>query len=555
MDLDDELVQAFARSCQEQLARIEDHLLALEHDASLSCLDAIFRSVHTIKADAAAMGLESMSGLAHLIEDVLQLTRSGRLAVSRRLIDVLLQSFDALRAMALSPLEPRVQDCSGSCFVLGTLLAEALNAGESSAGPLSAAGSQSFSAIADKGLEQTQLSIPVLRVDQLMDQVGEVAALHARLEEQVRSQPHLTALAEEMAAQIGRVREQVMALRMVSLKPLFAKCRRLVRDVASQTGKEVVFHASGENTELDKSVLERLHGPLSHLLRNAVDHGVEIPAVRRAAGKAGAGTVRLQARQLGGEVELLIEDDGQGVDRNGLWRRAAEPAGLDQSDACLLDLVSLPGVSTAGQVSSYSGRGVGMDAVRREIAALRGTLEIASALGVGTTVRIRLPLSLAMLDALQLAAGSESFFVHLEHIDECLGVRRQDIALRQGVGSVAVRGVLLPLICMRAFLDLPAAPPVNATILVVRAAENRFALLVDRVIGQRQIVLKTFHRTLGPLDGILGGALTGAGRLALVLDIPGMARGLFRSRGPAAEGQNNVAAGLQAGRSNGQDHD
>ncbi len=544
MDFDAELLGVFVASCQEQLADIEQHVLALESGIGSGHVDAIFRAAHTVKADAAAMGFDRVSDFAHHIEDVLHLVRSGRLDISTPLIEALLGAFDDLRRMTLAPTRQGDLDVSPALMALGRVLYAALAAAPSTV-PAEEPRPARIECEAPARLGQdvsehetriAQVIIPAAKLDHLVDRLGELVAVQARLDACVRHGHGVTGATEDLDRLLNGLRDQVMALRLVSLKPAFAKFRRLIRDAAAQTGKQVVFVVSGEDTALDKSAVEHVQGPLTHIVRNAVDHGIEPPLTRMAAGKNPEGLIEMRARQIGGEVEILVRDDGRGMDRTVLIRRAVDrglvASAQDAASLDLADLICLPGLSTADQVSSYSGRGVGMDAAREAILALRGTLDVRSGPGLGAEVRVRIPLSLAMLDCLHVVVGTASFFIQLPSIEECLEIRRTALVLRQGRGLIDLRGAALPVLCLGSWWKLPRSGAETDAVVVVRAGGERLGLVVDGIVGHRQIVLKQISRILGRLDGILGGAVTETGTMALVLDIPALIRRGLTGTGP-----------------------
>ncbi|MFZ5811879.1 MAG: chemotaxis protein CheA, partial [Thermodesulfobacteriota bacterium] len=311
---------------------------------------------------------------------------------------------------------------------------------------------------------------------------------------------------------------------------------RLVRDACARLGKDAELVLSGENTRLDKTLIERLNTPVLHLLRNAVDHGIEPPQARQARGKPGRGRIGLSARQEGNEAVIEIADDGAGIDADALWDRAcarglADP-GRPMSREERLRLAFLPGVSTAPGVGEVSGRGVGMDAAREGIAGLRGSIGIDSAPGRGTTFTIRLPVSLAIIDCLEVRAGDGLYFFHLDYVEECLEMERGRVA-EAGRRILALRGEPLPVLCLTEFFGFGVMDPARddpAHAVVVRAGGKRFCIAVDEVLGQKQAVLKSLGPALGRIAGILGGTVTEDGHMALVLDVPGLARAALSSR-------------------------
>lgn len=534
MDLDKDVLEIFTASCLEQLADIEQRILGLEQGSPhfSAQVDAIFRPAHSIKADAAAMGFEHISRLAHVVEDVLHGIRISRLTISPALIDALLAVFDCLKRMVEAPL---IAVDTSSCLMrmshvlIMYLTQTGLEPDQGGTGISLESATPGVQAVRpEHDARGMSLSIAAAKLDALVDQVGELSGIQARLGLLARPYPAVTALCEELDRVLGGLRYQVMALRMVPLRSVFGKLRRVVRDVAAQTGKQVMLTVAGEDTELDKSVIEHLHGPLTHVLRNAVDHGIEDPAQRIQAGKKPEGTVLVSASQVGGEVEIQVSDDGQGIDILAM-RKAAEARGIvapgqELSAREVMDLAFLPGLSTSQTVNAYSGRGVGMDAAREAIAALRGTICLDSTPGQGTFVRIRVPLSLAILDTLQIAVGQDVFFIPMEHLVECLDLRRSVTALHAGRGMIAVRGESLPIVCLASFFGLEDPQADHASVVVVRAGDLRMGLIVDTLVGHRQVVLKQIHQVTGRLAGILGGAITEEGSFALVLDTPALLR-------------------------------
>jgi two-component system chemotaxis sensor kinase CheA len=383
------------------------------------------------------------------------------------------------------------------------------------------------------------VTIPARELDVLVDRIGELGIAQARLESLARRSGgrEFLAVAEETGRLAGLLRDQALGLRLLPLQVGFLKYRRLVRDACARLGKEADLVLSGENTELDKTLIERLNTPVLHLLRNAVDHGIEPPAVRLAAGKPARGRIVLSARQEGNEAVIEGADDGAGIDADALWEAAcarglADP-GRPLSREERLRLVFAPGLSTARDVGQMSGRGVGMDAAREGIESLRGTIGIDSAPGRGTVFVIRLPVSLAIIDCLEVRAAGGLYFFHLDYVEECLEMERR-AAADAGRRVLGLRGEPLPVVCLAEFFGLggmdPSLPgPAHAV--VVRTGAGRFCIVVDEVLGQKQAVLKHLGPALGRLPGILGGTVTEDGNMALVLDLPGLAQAALSPSG------------------------
>ena len=300
-----------------------------------------------------------------------------------------------------------------------------------------------------------------------------------------------------------------------------------MRDASTALGKDVDLVMEGENTELDKAVIEQLNTPCIHLLRNAVDHGIESPDVREALGKPRRGVIALSARQEGNDVVIALRDDGAGIDGRKLWQKAVAAGRLDPArpydETAALELIFLPGLSTADAVGAVSGRGVGMDAVREGIAALRGRIDVDSTPGAGATFTIRLPVSLAIIDCLEVRLEDETYYLHLDYVEECLELP-PGTALRQGRGVMDLRGQPTPLVCLRHFFGLGGETPATSHVVTVRRGDGRAGLVVDGVLGRKQAVLKHLGRALGKVPGVLGGTVTEAGDMALVVDVPELLR-------------------------------
>jgi len=309
-----------------------------------------------------------------------------------------------------------------------------------------------------------------------------------------------------------------------------------VRDLASQLDKKVRLRTAGEGTELDKGMIEKIVDPLVHLVRNAIDHGLEAPADRRAAGKDETGTLSLSAAHQGGHIVIEISDDGRGLDRERILRKAVErniPVPENPTDAQVWDLVFAPGFSTAEQLTELSGRGVGMDVVRKNIQSLGGQVEIRSRQGAGTTVAIRLPLTLAILDGMSVAVGGEVFIVPLNTVVESLQPAPGDVHAIAGNGRVLrLREECMPLVDLAAFYGLPVRPRQgDAIAVVVESGERRLALEVDALLGQQQVVVKNLEANYRRVAGVSGATILGDGRVALIVDAGGLGAAL---RLPAA---------------------
>jgi len=523
---DEKLYELFTESCLEQLRGIEAAVLDLETAGASSLrpkVEAVFRAAHTIKGDAGALGLVPLASLCHAVESVLTLVRDGTRPVTPGLIGELLAAFDSIKNMAEHAATARDWDVASDLARLQALLDPTPPASDTER-PASV---EPTAAEAEEHIRK--LAIPARELDILVDRVGELGIAQSRLAalSTRRGDAELRDVAEEVERLAGLLRDQVLGLRMLPIKVSFPKYRRLVRDTCAALGKEAELIMVGENTELDKAVIEQLNTPCIHLLRNAVDHGIELPDIRDARGKPRRGTITLSARQDGNDVMIVIADDGAGIDVERLWEKAVAAGMVDPDNrpagAEALNLIFLPGLTTAAAVGAVSGRGVGMDAVREGIAALRGRIEVASVPGGGASFTIRLPVSLAIIDCLEVHCAAVSYFLHLDYVEECLELPEHCL-LREGRGVMDLRGRAMPLVCLRHFLGIPGAVPEQSHVVAVSQGERRAGIVVDAVIGRKQAVLKHLGKALGRIEGVLGGTVTESGDMALVVDVPGLLR-------------------------------
>jgi two-component system chemotaxis sensor kinase CheA len=379
------------------------------------------------------------------------------------------------------------------------------------------------------------------KVDRLVNLVGELVITQAMLSQRAAELPKESQVGGGLADLehlVRELQESVMAIRTQPVKSVFQRMPRLVRELASQTGKKVRLVVEGETTEVDKTVIERLGEPLTHMIRNAIDHGLETPEERRAAGKPEEGTVTLSAEHRGGRIMIEVGDDGRGIDRTRVRQKAAErgliPPGAALSDEETDNLIFMPGFSTASQVSNISGRGVGMDVVRRNIIDLGGRIGIGSTPHQGSRFSLTLPLTLAVLDGMVVAIGSQTFVLPLSHIVESLKPKSCDIKPFGERRLLNVRGAHVPLIDTGAVLGVEDALPAEqgVVILVESQGTGRLALAVDAIIGQRQVVIKSFEDNYRPIAGIAAATILGDGRVALILDVDGL---VARCRGQLAD--------------------
>ncbi len=379
------------------------------------------------------------------------------------------------------------------------------------------------------GTPTESVRVPAERLDVLMDRVGELVIVQSRLAQLANGgvrgptgELALRSVSEDIERLASELRDTMMVLRMVPVASLFGRFRRLVHDLARETGKTIELSTHGETTEVDKTVIERLADPMVHLIRNACDHGLETAEDRIAAGKPAAGQVRLSAQQAAGEVLITIRDDGRGIDRERV-RAKAEAQGLIEpgqqlSDSELLQMIFHPGFSTAAQVTNLSGRGVGMDVVKRTIESLRGTIDITSNPGEGSTVTLRIPLTLAIIDGLLVRVGEGRYVIPLGAVEECIELSLEDDLRSRGRSFVTLRDRLVPFIRMRDMFETGTRPDPHQKIVVITTGGERVGLVVDQIIGSHQTVIKAMSALHRGVPAFAGATILGDGSVALILD-------------------------------------
>lgn len=370
----------------------------------------------------------------------------------------------------------------------------------------------------------SSLRVSADKLDQLVNLVGELVTVQARLGEiAARSgDPDAQAVSEEVDRITSALRENSMSIRMLPLRATFERFRRLVHDLGADLHKEVELTVEGAETELDKTVIDQLSDPLVHLIRNSLDHGIETPEARRAAGKTPTATVHLSAQHSGANVLIRVSDDGRGLDVEAVRARAVEQgliqAGDQLSEGEIVSLILAPGFSTAREVTDVSGRGVGMDVVRRNVEALRGSLEVASKPGLGVTVTLRLPLTLAIIDGLLVRVGTSYFVLPLANSLECVELNSDDIRHAHGNHLATVRGQLVPYIRLREYFRVPEEQPEREQVMVVETDHGRYGFAVDQVLGDHQTVIKNLGRLYRNVSVVSGATILGDGTVALILD-------------------------------------
>lgn len=545
----DDIVNDFLTEASESLEQLDQKFMDLEkqpNDPSL--LNDIFRSIHTIKGAAGFLGFQQMVDVTHCTEDVLNKLRKAEMHVTPGIMDAILQSIDLIKLLLNNIKEKngREEDLKPTVALLHDILEGRFKDEPVAtlAAPKVAEGEEEHKqARPDEGTpasKEQSIRVDLDRLDSVLNLAGELVLSRNRLMRlggklsDSSSESDLHSHVNEAIAQLDLVTTDlqlaVMKMRMQPIAKVFNKFPRMVRDLARQMEKEVELHISGEETELDKTVIEEIGDPLVHIVRNSVDHAVESPAEREAKGKPRCGRVELAAYQEGRNIVVSITDDGKGMDPEALKRSAVEkgliPAEeaerLTKSDA--LNIIFIPGFSTAKAVSNISGRGVGMDVVKTNVSRINGTITIDSEVGKGTRITFRLPLTLAIIQALTVEAGGEVYGIPLSNVIENIRVTAKEIKSIEGREVINIRDRIYPVVRLG---SLVSGSSMDASaewkyIVIIGIGEKHFGILVDRLHGQEEIVMKSMGEYLKGTEGVAGACITGDGNVILILDMAGL---------------------------------
>ena len=548
------LVLDFVVEANEHVETAESAMLEIENrpgDSEL--INKIFRAFHTIKGMAGFLNLPDIQSLAHSAESLLDLARKSQLMLTGGNSDVVFKSIDALKKMlgglkeALESSKP-VASYDGLSDLLEELKAAA--EGRAPSSPQTAAKAQETDKKLDAILDdpsdpkktpaasathemEEKIKVGITRLDKLVNLAGELVIAQLMVVEEVHAGESFEhELARKVTHQgkiVRELQELSMAMRMVPVQGVFQKMTRLARDLSHKAAKPVDFVTTGEETELDRTVVDRISDPLIHMVRNAIDHGIESPDDRVKAGKSPAGRVELRAFHQAGNIIIEMQDDGKGLDKDRILKKAVEQglveAGQEIPDEEIFKLIFHPGLSTAEKVTAVSGRGVGMDVVKKNIESLRGRIDISSTRGKGTTFTIRLPLTLAVIDGQVVRTGDARYIIPINSIVRSLRPTRQQISTVQGRGEMVMeRGQLMPLVRLYELFGVRPSTedPTQALIVVVEGDGRNCCLLVDDLLAQQQVVIKSLGDAMGRIRGVSGGAIMGDGLVTLILDIPGL---------------------------------
>lgn len=513
------LLEAFLSESDEGLAAAEEALLVLERaPEDADALASVFRAVHTIKGNSGIFDFEAMTRVAHAMEDLLDRLRAGQTVVSNGIITLLLESVDVLRGLLFESDRTRALTAVEGRLIERLRVADAMDV----------AGNAKVLQTAQR--TSRTLRIDLAGLDRLLDLSGEISIARGRLSQMLADPavPARVALETQRDADHLHLemQELVMKLRMVPVGPTFRQFQRIVRDAARSHGKEAELRIEGDDVEVDMIVVEHLRDPLMHMIRNSVGHGIELPEVRRARKKPAVGTLVLRSFREAGSIVIELTDDGGGIDRERVIRRARERgiAGESESlsDAQVAELIFHPGFSTADSVTELSGRGVGLDVVRRNVDAIHGSVTVESEEGRGTTFRVRLPLTLALVDGLGVGVGGESFVIPMEAVVEALQLPAS-VDRDRATGVLTHRGENIPFIRLRERLAIGGGGiRERENVVVVRYARGLAGLVVDELHGECHTVVKPLPKSLRGIPGLSGSAILPDGRIAFIIDVPGL---------------------------------
>lgn len=578
-----ELLTEFYAEAVDHLQQIEAALLILDQQpGEPEALNSLFRSFHTIKGNAGFLGLVPMHTLAHEVESLLDLARNRELRLTPAIVTEILRSRDALQlltqqiavalekghlpstivpvshlisavkllahpdsapataapapaAVAAAPVETPVETpvatpaASAAPAAAANAVAPAADAPAAPAAGGAAANAIEAQATTKSAAGGQTVRVNTEKLDSLMDVVGELVIVQSQLIESARGITEENSAMQRNVAQLSRIAKELqhtaMSLRMIPIKPTFQKMERLSRDLARNFGKKVHFQVSGEDTELDRTVVEEIADPMVHMVRNALDHGLELPDVRVAAGKPESGTVHLSAYHQGSNIVIELQDDGRGIDPDKIFKKAVEkgilPANASLTREECYALIFAPGFSTAEKVTAVSGRGVGMDVVKRNIEKLRGKIEITSEVGKGSVFKIKLPLTMAIIDGLVVRVGTDKFILPSTSVQMAMRPPKEAITTVHGTGEVLeLRGKILPLHRLHRRFGIPAdaTQPWDGIVVIVEHSGRVSALLVDEMVSKQEVVIKNLGAFMQGLPGVAGGAILGDGNIALILD-------------------------------------
>lgn len=556
-----EIIADFVIEAEESLDRIDPLFVDLETKGEdQEILNDIFRCLHTLKGAAGFLGFQQVVDVAHASESILKKLRDGEIGLTKRLVDVVLQSVDTLRVLIghVKHKDDVSEDTGPLLAALADALAQASGKGDPvdappppvPAGPAvkgeqlpAPAGPEGQRGVPDHRDALQNLRVDIGRIDKVMDLTGEVVLARNRLLTLVNAigsrygdDPAVENLSETVSfldLVTSDMQLSVLKMRMQPLQKVFGKFPRVVRDIASAMGKDIELKISGEETEVDRSVIEHIGDPLIHIIRNAIDHGIEPPDVRKARGKKERGVISIDASQKGTQILIQVSDDGRGIDIDRVKRKAVEGGLVTAEDAermtdeAAIHLIFQPGFTTMDVATELSGRGVGMDVVQTSISRLNGYVEIKTHKDGGTTFRISIPMTLAIIQSLMVRAGGGQYAIPLALVEEILRVAPKELAETAGQKMLVIRDRVHPYFELSELLGKKSPPdPAYRYAVVVAVGENRFCLGVDKLVGEEEVVIKPIDGLTMESSHMIGATITGEGKVVLILDLASISRNL-----------------------------
>ncbi|MFB3883928.1 MAG: chemotaxis protein CheW [Thermodesulfobacteriota bacterium] len=557
-----QFVARFKAETQEHIQKINDSLLQLEkREGDRSLLETVMREAHTIKGSAAMIGYKRIADIAHVMEDGLERALEGKIKLEKAHFDMLFKCADAIPLLIEDKVtwkdtgvsSPYVNDLCGEIEEVFQLQPARVSKDHEPAKP-AAKGSTEEAALgpfkAEPAVSQSyseeSIRVDIRKLDKVMNLSGELLISKIRLDELSKNLSSKAEAHAQIKADCGVLIQElhkvnnsidfitkglegeVLGLRMISVGYLFGSFPRAMRDLANEKGKDVQILIKGEETKLDKSIIDELKGPMMHILRNAIDHGIEPPEERVTRGKPQTGTIALTASHQGNQVVIEVSDDGRGIDTEKVKDEAvkkgviAEGKVKDLVDEQVYSLLFLPGFSTSQTVNEVSGRGVGLDVVRESILKLKGIVEVDSKLGQGSRFILKLPLTLGITESLFIGCGNETFALPIENVAETIRVNPAEIETVEGKEVITVRGQILPLVRLNEVFNLSQRGIVEKKlflVVIVRSVEKKVGLMVDELLGRQEIVRKNLTGPLRNVRGISGATIIGDGRIILILDV------------------------------------
>jgi len=552
---DPELIGDFLVEAREHLASAEAVLLTLEKDPALpDAVNSVFRSFHTIKGLAGFLALDPIQAVAHETETILHHAREGRISITPNLIDLALKAADYLRiavdALASKPPRDAMQSLPSNAGLIREISLASfcppsdpapavslspLDPRESEPGNSSVAAGETPEVASPANTRKSDGSVvrvDTAKLEYLVEMVGELviaqSLIHITPDGPREGQSGLSRNFAHLGRVTGEIQKTVLSMRMVPIARLYDKMARLVRDLSRKSGKRIELRRIGDQVELDRNIVEEITDPFVHMIRNSVDHGIEDEATRAEAGKSQTASITLEAFHQAGYIILRMSDDGRGLRADKILEKAVQRGLIAPSASpdpqTIYKLIFEPGFSTAERVTDISGRGVGMDVVRRQIEKLRGIIEISSTPGLGCTFTLKLPLTLAMVDGLILESGGERYVLPIYSVREMFHVTPDKLfTVENRAEMVLLRGSLLPVVRLdRFFSNAQSVESPGEIGIVVEGRTRQFCLIVDRMVGKQEVVIKALGPCFKFVTGVAGGAILGDGRVGLILDVHGI---------------------------------